>query len=467
MCALLCMALGPLPAVAQQTTASPQQQQLHPLTLEEAAILLQNHNNAIKVSQAATQIAVAQKRELNAAWFPMISSSGGYLLSRNGISADIDVGESAGQLIGELFPQLAPLATQLKGIAISIPLLNKEITTIDATAIWPIFAGGKRIYASRIGKEITSSAEHLLAITENTQMALMINTFYTLKLCHEVEQMQQENLDYMNRLIFNATRLKEEGFINKAELLIVQVAREDAIRELKSARHNTQSAAAALNAILGTELDAIPVGEYFILESIPSTVALQEEILRSNRQLKLLESQEEILENNTKIAKSNYLPTLAIYSRQSIYTDIPKNLLPRSTVGAAMQWDIFDGLIRESRIKKSRLEQEQLQYTIEQTIEDLFTAAIALRGKMEDAHYSILTLTGTLALAQELLREREKEFAEGLCTSTQTIEARTALTKARTALNLARWEYCTTLANLLAITSNIDKFIELHNEYGK
>ena len=173
------------------------------------------------------------------------------------------------------------------------------------------------------------------------------------------------------------------------------------------------------------------------------------------------------MENNTKIAKSNYLPTLALYSRQSIYTDIPQNLLPRFTVGAAMQWDIFDGLVRESRIKQSRLEHEQMQYTIEQTREDLFTAAIALRGKMEDAHYSIITLTQTLHLAQELLREREKEFAEGLCTSTETIEARTALSKTRTALNVARWEYCTTLANLLALTSNTEKFIELHNEYRK
>ena len=467
MCTLFCMALGAPSAVAQQATAPPQQTQLYPLTLEEAAQLLQNHNNAIKISQAATEVAAAQKRELNAAWYPMISSSGGYFLSKNGISAQVNVGETAGELIGELFPQLAPLASQIKGIAISIPLLDKEITTIDATAIWSLFTGGKRLYASRIGKEITNSAEHLLVITQNTQMALMINTFYTLKLCHEVEQMQQENLDYMSRLIFNATRLKEEGFINKAELLIVHVAQDDAIRELESARHNTQSAAAALNAILGTEVEATPIGEYFTLEEIPSTAALQEEILSNNSQLKLLGSQEEILHNNGKIAKSDYLPTLALYSRQSIYTNIPQNLLPRTTVGAAMQWDIFDGLIRESRIKQNRLQQEQMEFTIDQTREDLFTAAIALRGKMEDAHYSILTFTQTLNLAQELLREREKEFAEGLCTTTQTIEARTALTKARTALSLARWEYCTTLANLLAITSNTDKFIELHNEYRK
>ncbi len=447
-------------SLSTQTTPQPL------LTLEEAVFLLQSHNNAIKISQSAIEVAKAQKRELNAAWYPQINSSGGYLLSKNGISADINIGEAASDLLGQLFPQLGQLAGGLSSLTLSIPLLDKEITTIDATAVWPLFTGGKRLFAGKIGKELTNSATHQAAITHNMQMAIMITAFYSLKLCHEVENMQQENMEYINKMLFNATRLKDEGFINKAQLLVVQVAKEDAVRELESARHNTQSATAALNAILGIKADAIPNCGYFTLDTIPSIATLQDDILYYNPQLKLLGSQERILENSEKIAKSNYLPNIALFSRQSIYTNnIPKNLLPRTTVGALMQWDIFDGLVRESQIKKSRLEQQQLQYATDQATEELFTAAITLRGKMEDAYYNILTLEGTLQLAQELLREREKEFAEGLCTSTETIAAQTALTKAKTALSLAKWEYCTTLANLLAITSGTDKFIELHNEY--
>ena len=86
---------------------------------------------------------------------------------------------------------------------------------------------------------------------------------------------------------------------------------------------------------------------------------------------------------------------------------------------------------------------------------------------MEDAACNISTLEQTLQLALELLREREKSYAEGMCTSTDVVAARTSVTKARTALNLAHWEYCTSLANLLTLSSDTYKFIELHNEYGK
>ena len=141
--------------------------------------------------------------------------------------------------------------------------------------------------------------------------------------------------------------------------------------------------------------------------------------------------------------------------------------MPRTTIGAAMQWDIFDGFTREKEIKKSKLQQQQLEYATEQAKEDLFTAALALRSRMEDASFNIRTTERTLQLAQELLREREKSFTEGMCTSTDIVAARTAVTKARTALNLAGWEYCTSLANLLALCSETEYFITLHNEYGK
>ncbi|MBR2437963.1 MAG: TolC family protein, partial [Bacteroidales bacterium] len=158
-------------------------------------------------------------------------------------------------------------------------------------------------------------------------------------------------------------------------------------------------------------------------------------------------------------------PNIALFARQNIYSsNIPKNLVPRTTVGAAMQWDIFDGMARESQIRKTRLEQQQLEYATDQAEKELFTAAIALRSRMADASYSIKTLQSTRQLALELLREREKSFAEGLCTSADVIAARTSLTKAGTALDLAHWQYCTALANLLALTSNTYKFIELHNE---
>lgn len=466
--------------VALGTNLGAQEHQPYPLPLEEAMHILLTNNNAIKISQNTIEIARAQEQQLNAAWYPTIAATGGYFHFSNGISAQANIGELAQdalaglesaipgleQILQQLLPQLEQSLAALGNITLSVPLIQQNVTTLDAAALWPLFTGGKRIFASKIGKEMLTTSQHMGTLVANAQMAAMLNAYYTLKLSNDVAAMQMDNLQYITRLLDDARKLKEEGFINKGEFLVVQVAFDDAVRELESARHNKQVASRALNAILGIEQEIAPCGNYFTLDSLPDIYSIQQDILTRNAQLKILQSQSNILQNKENIAKGSYLPDIALFARQNLYShNAPRNLLPRSTVGAAMQWTLFDGLAREKEIKKSRLEQEQMDFTINQTEMDLATAATALHSALEDAKYNIQTLGSTMDLAKELLRERERSFAEGFCTSTEVISARTALTKAHTALNLAHWQYCTTLANLLALSSNTEKFIELHNEY--
>lgn len=469
--AILCSVLG--------TTGYSQQS----LSLEDAASILYSNNNAIKISQTGVELAKAQKQQLNSAWYPFISATGGYFHFSNDISANANLGELAQdalqtlnqtvpgleQLLQQLLPQLQQAASSLGNITLSFPLLEKEIASIDAIALWPLFTGGKRILAGKIGSAIHRQAQEMDILTTNAQMALMLNSYYTLKLARKVEQMNIENLQFMEQLLHNAQRLKEEGFINKAEYLVIQVARDEAARELLSSSQNILVASSALSAVLGRDINGEELsGRWFVLDSIPHINSIYESILQRNAQLKILRHLEGILENNEKVAKSNYLPNIALFAKQNLHSyNVPKNLMPRTIVGATMQWNLFDGLNREKEIEKSRLEQEQTLYAYNQAQQDLLTAAIAIRGKLEDAACNINTLQQTVQLAGELLREREKSYAEGMCTSTDVVAARTAVTKAQTALNLAHWEYCTSLANLLALSSDTYKFIELHNEYGK
>lgn len=475
---LLCTASGYAQS-APQTTPEPGTGETRPLTLEEAASILQQNNNAIKISRNTVEAAKARRHQLQSAWYPTIMAAGGYMHFSNDISADANVGELAQgiaanlpesikgleQIISQLIPQFQQIVTAIGGTTLSVPLIDQNITTLDAVALWPLITGGKRIWAGRIGKNLEESARHLETLTSNAQMALMLNAYYTLKLSHKAEQMQQENLQYMNRLHRNASKLMQEGFINKAEYLVVQVAADEASREYESALQNTRTAADALNAILGKRLtDAIPQGNFFVLDSLPDINTLYGRILQHNPQLKILQSQEEILENKVKIARSNYIPNFALFAKQNLYSkNIPKNLMPRTTIGVAMQWEIFNGFAREKEIKASVLEQEEMEYTAAQAQNDLLTAAQVLRGKMSDASYSIRTLQQTILLARELLREREKSYAEGMCTSTDIVAARTALTRAQTALEMAGWQYCTSLAALLALSSDTGEFIRLHN----
>ena len=446
------------------------------LSLEDAATILKTSNNAIRNSATATEVARAQKRQLNSAWYPNISVEGGYFHFSNDISVEADLGGAAQELaqgltqavpeLEMLLPELQQIVSAIAGKPLSLPVIKQDIATIDAVAIWPLITGGKRIFASRIGRELETTAQQMERLTQNAQMALMLNAYYTLKLSGETIAMQQENLVFFKHMHFNASRLFQEGFINKAELLVAEVALKEAEREYATSLNQTEVATSALGTVLGKQLQQVELsGRFFSIDSLPEIYSMNEEILQENAALGILRSQQEILHNEEMIAKSDYFPNIALFAKQNIHSwNLPKNLSPRTTVGAAMQWDIFNGAARENSIKERKLQQDQIECTISQTEQELLTAALALRSKMADALHNISTLEQACSLARELLKEREKGFAEGMATPTDVVAARASLTKTTTALNLARWEYCTSLANLLALSCNTEKFIELHNE---
>ena len=448
------------------------------LTLEDAAAIMLSNNRTIKIAEEVTAAATAQKQQLNSTWYPIIGATGGYIHSSNDISAKADLGtlgkdvadafpalEQLLPLLEQLLPQVEQLISSLGSITLTIPLLKQNLTTIDIAAIWPLVTGGKRIYASRIGTELETTARLLYTNACNTQMALMINAYYTLKLANQATEMQQENLQYLNKLQHNAMRLKEEGFINKAEYLVVQVAAQEAQQQLKTSQANEKIALQALNTILGTSTLAIPCTPYLLPQNTPET-DYNNAVLSNNTQLKILNTQQKIIENKKKIAIAGYLPDIALIARHNLYSgNIPSNLLPRSMIGATFQWNIFNGLYREKEIQKSNIETRELQHATDQTRMELITAASALQSKMENAENGIKTMELTTTLAKELLREREKSFTEGMCTPTEVVEAKAALLKGETALSLAYWEYNTALANLLALCSNSEQFIKLHHEH--
>ena len=446
------------------------------LSLEDAAAILKTSNNAIKRAATGTEVARAQKRQLNSTWYPNVSVTGGYFHFSNEISVEADLAGAAQELaqgltqmvpqLEMLLPQLQQIVSAIAGKPLSLPILKQDIATVDAVALWPLITGGKRIYASKIGRGLEATAQQMERLTENAQMALMLNAYYTLKLSGETIGMQQENLNFYRHLHYNATRLFQEGFINKAEFLVAEVALKEAEREYETSKSQQGVALNALGTVLGKELKQVELsGRFFSIDSLPDIYYMNKEILQENAALGILRTQQEILHSQEMIAKSDYFPNIALFAKQNIHSwNIPKNLSPRTTVGAAMQWDIFNGTARENSIKERKLQQEQMGYTIAQTEQELITAALALRSRIADALHNIGTLSQACQLARELLREREKGFAEGMATPTDVVAAKASLTKAQTALNLAQWEYCTSLANLLALSCNTEKFIELHNE---
>ena len=217
------------------------------LTLADALQILNANNNTIKQADNAVEMAKATNQKLNSLWFPHRSASGMYahmtqniesrnnmgkLISEDGnvltpikeaLGGSMPTSQELAGILGKLFPHLGQeqiigiiqkvgttineFASALSASTLTVPIIDKNVASMDVMASWPVFTGGKRIYSSKIGKLMIEQAENLRDLTYDNQTLLLINAYYTLKLSMHVIEVKVENVKTMTRLYIDAIKL--------------------------------------------------------------------------------------------------------------------------------------------------------------------------------------------------------------------------------------------------------------------
>lgn len=337
---------------------------------------------------------------------------------------------------------------------LTLPLISQNVTSIDANLTWPIFTGGKRIYASKIGKKLVSVAEVNREQVSANQQALLIESYFGLRLGQRVVEVKAETYNSLKTHYDQALKLEQQGMINRAERLVAQVSMEEAKRELESARKDLEVASQALKSLIniGEEQEIRTTTSLFINESIPSANYFKEMIPFNNYLVNQLKLQENIAGDQLKIGRSGYLPNIALIGKQTLYADgLDKYLMPRTMIGVGFTWNIFDGLDREKRIRQARLTSQSLAIGKEKAVTDLQVGVDKFYSQMQNAMDNVKALNTTLEMSNELVRIREKSFREGMATSSDVVDAEVVLSKVKTAFLLAYYQYDVALANLLSI----------------
>ncbi len=176
--------------------------------------------------------------------------------------------------------------------------------------------------------------------------------------------------------------------------------------------------------------------------------------------LNQLQLQEHIAKQEVKIAQSGYLPNIALFGKQTLYSHgIQSNLLPRTMIGIGFTWNLFDGLDREKKIRQSKLTQQTLALGQMKARDDLAVGVDKLYTQLQKAQDNAKALNATIALSEELVRIRKKSFAEGMATSTEVIDAETMLASVKVARLAAYYEYDVALMNLLSLCGTPEQFI--------
>lgn len=453
--------------VAAQSLPPTQETSQHQLSFNEALQLLHKGNQSLKIADKGIDIARAERGKLNAFWMPSLQSTRAFVH----LSEKIEVKQPLSQFtdpakdfVHSILPDdkiISSILDQIGTNTLIFPLAPRNLTTVDLTAEWVLFAGGKRIHATKIGNTMIDLARENRAQTDATQRTLLAESYYGLRLAQEIVGVRLESYKALKLHYENALKLESTGMIDKAARLFAQVNMDEALRELEAARKEEAVVQRTLKTLLNLETsgDISPSSPLFINDTLPPKMEFMQVVGISNYLLNQLSLQEHMAKQQVRIDQSGYLPNIALFGKQTLYSHgIQSNLLPRTMIGVGFTWNLFDGLEREKRIRQSRLTQQTLALGQEKARDDLSVRVDKLYTGLQKALDNVRALNTTIELSEELVRMRKKAFAEGMATSTEVVDAETLLSKTKVARLAAYYEYDVTLMNLLALCGIPEQF---------
>ena len=439
-----------------------------PLSFEESLHLLNQGNQSLKIADKSIEIAKAERDKLNAFWYPSLQSTGAFVHMSEKIEVKQPLSQftdPAKDFVHSIIPDdqvISSILDQIGANTLVFPLTPRNLTTVDLSAEWVLFSGGKRSRATNIGRTMVDLARESRAQVSANQQNLLVESYYGLRLAQQIVTVREETYNGLKKHYENALKLEAAGMIDKAGRLFAQVNMDEAKRALEAARKEETVVQSALKVLLNkkdTDANIIPTSPLFMNDSLPPKMLFDLSVNSGNYTLDQLQLQQHIAKQEVRIAQSGYLPKIALFGKQTLYSHgIQSNLLPRTMIGIGFTWNLFNGLDREKKVRQSKLTEQTLALGQMKARDDLAVGVDKLYTQLEKAQDNVKALNATIALSEELVRIRKKSFTEGMATSTEVIDAETMLASVRVARLAAYYEYDVALINLLSLCGTPEQF---------
>lgn len=119
---------------------------------------------------------------------------------------------------------------------------------------------------------------------------------------------------------------------------------------------------------------------------------------------------------------------------------------------------LFDNTGSYQKYQASKIAQLEVAERKTQAIKDISLLVEKTYKEAIQAKELYFTLNSSIALAEENLSLQEKAFAQGMATSTQVVDARNLLSKAKIEQKSIAYKYILCVAKLMALSDSLDHF---------
>lgn len=455
------------------------------LSLDSCISLSIQNNKDLAIAQMNREVAKYSHKEAFTHYLPRVDAMGTYLRNEKEISLLSDdqkesltsmgttMGTALNDKMGPILqgmaqqnPQMAPLFQQIGGLAQQltpelvqglngvgsglVDALRTDTRNVTAAALMltqPLYMGGKIVAYNKI----TKYAEKIAEVQSNQKMqdlVVQVETAYWQIV--SLESKRELALSYkslIDTLDYNVQQLIEEGLASKADGLSVKVKKNEADVTLIQIDNGLALSRMLLCQLCGLDVntDIHPTDDVLSVQvnDVESTAACVDAALNNRPELLSLELLSKINGEKVKVARSEYLPQVALtanylWTNPSCFNSFEKSMKGMWNVGVMVKVPILNWGEGYYKVKTAKLKARMSDYTLDEAREKIELQTTQCAQRVIEAANREETAQRSMAEAEENLRYANLGLNEGVIPISNVLMAQTAWLSAQSAVQTAR-----------------------------
>lgn len=324
-----------------------------------------------------------------------------------------------------------------------------------AELVQPIFNGGREMVGLKRARLGLQSAEKGYERARQETVYQVVRAYWGVALAAEYVKVAGKAFDTTERHLKTAQRFFDQGMLVGSEVLLAKVRLAE-VKEMRVRAENSLSTAkAGLNLLMGREQDEpVELVQGLGRGGEPDELqACLDEAVRSRPDLDAMRINVLDMEAGVDMARTGYLPDINLAGRYELDDDGPFRGRGKSyTLLGTISWNIFDGFLTTKKVSEARAGYIAMGHMHEQMRQGVLFEVRRAYNSVIEAGQRIEAAKAAVAEGEEALRIIQRRFEAGMTKTLDVLDAETALTRARTNLAQALYDYNVSTAGLMLAT---------------
>lgn len=381
------------------------------ITKDEVVARVEQHNNTIKMSAQDVSAALGDYRQTNAVLLPNVGISHTGIATTNPLMA---FGSKLNQSIltaGDFDPMLLNNPRQIEDYATRIEV---QQPLINVDGVFQRKAAKAKWNATEFQSERTQ--QYIALEIEKAYMQLQL-AYKTVAVLKKAKASALEN----KRIADNSFK---QGYLQKSDVLAVEVRVGEIENQLQYAKSNIQNASNYVSVLMNDTTYALLEPADSLAVTVSDAVTQQLSENRADIQAMTLASK--AYQQMHQADKMSFLPRLNAFGTYELHDDeVFQGNADGYLFGAELKWNILEGSKRFGKVQKSKAEYEKSKLQLEQYKAESQVELNRAQRSLQDAKNNLELTALALEQSKESLRIRTNRFQQGLEKTTDLLMAET------------------------------------------